>query len=94
MSEDWQVEMRRWLDEVCAELDIDPSVLDSTTDPLLDLIRDVAHGPSRPAAPLTAFLVGIAAGATVGTERPADLARVVAERTAAVNSLLVGYTDP
>lgn len=93
MTEAWKVEMRRWLDEVCAELDIDPSVLDSTTDPLLDLIRDVAHGPSRPAAPLTAFLVGIAAGATVGTERPADLARVVAERTAAVDSLLAGYTD-
>ncbi len=91
MSEVWRVEMRRWLEAVCQELDIEPTVLDDNIDPLLDLIRDVAHGPSRPAAPLTAFLVGISAGATTGTERPADLARVVAERTAAVESLLVGY---
>lgn len=91
MTEAWKVEMRSWLEAVCQELDIEPSVLDETIDPLLDLIRDVAHGPSRPAAPLTAFLIGISAGATTGTERPADLARVVTERTTAVESLLTGY---
>lgn len=26
------------------------------------MISDVAHGPSRPGAPLTAFLIGVAAG--------------------------------
>lgn len=29
---------------------------------VLDLARDVAHGVARPAAPLTTFLVGLAAG--------------------------------
>jgi hypothetical protein len=29
---------------------------------VLDLARDVAHGVTRPAAPVTAFLLGLAAG--------------------------------
>jgi hypothetical protein len=29
---------------------------------VLDLTSDVAHGVSRPGAPVTAFLVGVAAG--------------------------------
>lgn len=29
---------------------------------VLDLARDVAHGVMRPAAPLTAYLVGVAVG--------------------------------
>jgi hypothetical protein len=29
---------------------------------VLDLTRDVAHGVARPAAPLTAYLVGMAVG--------------------------------
>ena len=29
---------------------------------MLDLTRDVAHGVARPAAPLTAYLVGVAVG--------------------------------
>ncbi len=29
---------------------------------LLDLTKDVAHNVARPAAPLTAFMVGLAAG--------------------------------
>ena len=31
-------------------------------DLVLDLARDVAHGVMRPAAPLTAYLVGVAVG--------------------------------
>jgi len=34
---------------------------------LLDLARDAAHGVARPAAPLTTFLVGLAAGRAGGT---------------------------
>jgi hypothetical protein len=29
---------------------------------VLDLTRDVAHGVARPAAPLTAYLLGVAVG--------------------------------
>ncbi|MFE6777735.1 NTP transferase domain-containing protein [Streptomyces sp. NPDC057702] len=48
-----------WIDTVKAELGID---LDVDTAALLDLARDAAHGVARPAAPLTTFLVGYAAG--------------------------------
>lgn len=47
-----------WMAEVAAELGID---LDVDVHGLLDLARVVAHGVARPAAPLTAFLVGYAA---------------------------------
>jgi len=34
---------------------------------VLDLARDAAHGVARPAAPLTTFLVGLAAGRRGGS---------------------------
>lgn len=55
--------LEEWLAAVCAELGLDG--LDRTL--LLDLARDVAHGVARPAAPLTTFLVGLAAGRAGGT---------------------------
>ncbi|AXK37898.1 molybdenum cofactor guanylyltransferase [Streptomyces armeniacus] len=48
-----------WTEAVKAELGID---LDVDVDELLDVARDAAHGVARPAAPLTTFLVGYAAG--------------------------------
>ncbi len=81
-------QMWRWLEVVCAELDIDPELLDGLTDELLALVRDVAHGPSRPGAPLTAFLVGLAAGRT-----SSDLdAAVVSDKIAAVTRLASSWT--
>jgi hypothetical protein len=49
-----------WTTHVCRALDLDSGSLDR--DLLLDLTKAVAHGVARPAAPLTAFLVGLAAG--------------------------------
>jgi hypothetical protein len=49
-----------WTAAVCAGLGIDPAAADVTA--VLDLTRDVAHGVARPAAPLTAYLVGVAVG--------------------------------
>jgi hypothetical protein len=49
--EDWVTAVRQELDLP----EIDAGIV-------LDLARDVAHGVARPAAPLTAFLVGVAAG--------------------------------
>ena len=43
---------------------------------VLDLTRDVAHGVARPAAPFTAYLVGVAVGR--GLTLPDALARVSA----------------
>ncbi|MFF9913513.1 NTP transferase domain-containing protein [Streptomyces sp. NPDC013457] len=48
-----------WINAVKAELGIE---IDVDTGVLLDLARDAAHGVARPAAPLTTFLVGYAAG--------------------------------
>lgn len=49
-----------WIEAACAELGID--LRDVHRDLVLDLARDVAHGVARPAAPLTAYLIGLAVG--------------------------------
>jgi hypothetical protein len=49
-----------WVDELAAALGVDPGAIDRNL--LLDVARDAAHGVARPAAPLTTFLVGLAAG--------------------------------
>lgn len=55
--------MIAWLHDVCRQLDMtEPDDLGAVVDVVLDLTSDVAHGVSRPAAPVTAFLVGLAAG--------------------------------
>jgi hypothetical protein len=52
--------LQEWTAAVCADLGLDPAAVDSPA--VLDLTRDVAHGVARPAAPLTAYLVGVAVG--------------------------------
>ncbi|MFE0806862.1 NTP transferase domain-containing protein [Streptomyces sp. NPDC058848] len=65
-----------WISAAKDELGID---LDVDTGLLLDLARDAAHGVARPAAPLTTFLVGYAAGrAGGGPEAVAETARKAA----------------
>ncbi|MHB1491997.1 MAG: DUF6457 domain-containing protein [Cellulomonas sp.] len=51
-----------WAALVTAELDIASDDLARLSRSVLDMVRDVAHGVNRPSAPLTAFLVGLAAG--------------------------------
>lgn len=52
----------RWAAIVTAELDIASDDLARLSRSVLDMVRDVAHRVNRPSAPLTAFLVGLAAG--------------------------------
>ena len=52
--------LEEWAGAVCGELDLDPASLDVQV--ILDMARDVAHGVARPAAPLTAYLLGVAVG--------------------------------
>jgi hypothetical protein len=49
-----------WTADVSVALGLDPQLLDR--DAVLDLTKDVAHGVARPAAPLTAYLLGVAVG--------------------------------
>ena len=61
--------LQQWTDLVRDELDIDVAP-DLRT--ILDLARDVAHSVERPAAPVTAFLVGYAAAARGGATGDID----------------------
>lgn len=55
--------MTEWVTAVRRELGLESAVdTDALVDAVLDLTADVAHGVSRPAAPVTAFLVGLAVG--------------------------------
>ncbi|MFI6736400.1 NTP transferase domain-containing protein [Nonomuraea sp. NPDC050451] len=53
--------LNEWTALACKELGIDPATVDR--DLILDLTKEVAHGVARPAAPLTAYLLGLAQGA-------------------------------
>ena len=66
-----------WTSAACAELGL--SIDDVDIALVLDLARDVAHGVARPAAPLTAYLAGLAAG------RHGDAAGAIARVTALAN---------
>ncbi len=64
-----------WTDTVCQALDLGPV----DTKLVLDVAREVAHGVMRPAAPLSAYLMGLAVGRGVEPRQAAavisDLAR-------------------
>jgi hypothetical protein len=67
-----------WVTAVARELGLEEALDSATTvDMVLDLTSDVAHGVSRPGAPVTAFLVGVAAGRA---EDPAVAARDYAQK--------------
>jgi len=55
-----------WIDAASAELGVDRAAVDAKM--VLDLAREVAHRVDRPAAPVTAFLLGVAVGAGEGLE--------------------------
>ncbi|MBO0844396.1 MAG: hypothetical protein J2P22_03150 [Nocardioides sp.] len=69
-----------WIDELCDALDIDAEVDEAL---VLDLAKVAADNVVRPAAPITTFLVGWAAGSadadTETVERLAARAQTLAE---------------
>jgi hypothetical protein len=75
-------ELVEWVSTVAAELGVEPP---ADLAALLDLARRAAHGVDRPAAPLTAFVVGVAVGsgtpAADAIGRAGALADGWAERT-------------
>lgn len=75
-------QMGEWLDAVAAELGLQPAVVERVRTPMLDMIAEVAHGPSRPGAPMTAMLVGLASDpddVDGMLDRVARIRRLVAE---------------
>lgn len=70
-----------WIDELCDTLDIDADIDEAL---VLDLAKIVANNVERPAAPVSAYLLGIAVGrsdaSTAEIERLAALTQELAER--------------
>ena len=75
-----------WLHTVCRALAVDETLLDR--DLVLDLTKDVAHNVARPAAPLTAFVVGLAAGQAGATRES------ISQTVQKVAALAGGYVAP
>ena len=77
--------LQEWVKALGDELEV-PGDVD--IDLLLDVARDAAHSVSRPAAPLTTFLVGYAAAARGGGP---DAVRAAAQQAA---GLALASADP
>jgi len=54
------VNLHDWIDELCDVLDIETEVDEAL---VLDLARSAAHNVTKVAAPITTYLLGVAAGA-------------------------------
>ncbi|HVQ92708.1 MAG TPA: DUF6457 domain-containing protein [Mycobacteriales bacterium] len=77
MLDDWAEVVRLELGLPAADHD------EGTVGLVLDTARDVAHGVARPAAPLTAYLLGLAVGRSpAGAGSAPDLAARISELAA------------
>ena len=70
-------QMAEWLQDVAKHLQLQDNPLPEAQEELLNMVGKVAHGPSRPGGPLTAFLIGYAAGKA--DIDPAKAAREIGE---------------
>jgi len=70
------VTLHDWIDELCDALEIDAEIDEGL---VLDLARDAAHNVERPAAPITTYLLGYAAG--LQEADPEQLERLAATAT-------------
>lgn len=77
-----------WLDTVSDEIGLEATLGQDDIHTLLDLARDAAHQVQRPAAPLTAYLVGVAVG------QGASLGSVAARVTQLANRHGEAESDP
>ncbi|MER6949022.1 NTP transferase domain-containing protein [Nonomuraea sp. NPDC000554] len=82
--------LNEWTALACKELGVDPARVDR--DVILELTKEVAHGVARPAAPLTAYLLGLAEGAGTAPEGAVDRLTVLARNwgTATAETLTDG----
>lgn len=77
------ISLEQWATALAAELGLEPDAVD--VEQVLDLAADAAHGIVRPAAPLTTFLVGLAAGRAGAKDT--DVADAVARAEALIDRL-------
>ena len=68
-----------WIDELCDALDIEAEVDEAL---ILDLARAAAHNVNRPAAPITTYLLGCAAGSQDSDQEAVEALAAKAQRLA------------
>lgn len=68
--------LQSWTEAACAELGVRAD--EATIRVVLDLARDAAHQVERPAAPVTCYLLGLAAGAGLPIAEAAARLRALA----------------
>lgn len=66
-------DLQTWIAALETELGLDPGTVEMNA--VLDLARDAAHAVARPAAPLTTYAVGYAAGLAAASGDTTDAAR-------------------
>ena len=71
------VNLHDWIDELCDVLDVETEVDEGL---VLDLARAAAHNVTRPAAPITTYLLGWAAGRS--DANPEQIERLAAQAQA------------
>lgn len=69
--------IERWVMAVSSDLGLEGGSADTRM--ILDLARDVAHNVDRPAAPVTAYLIGVAVGRGMPLRDAAKRVRGLAE---------------
>lgn len=84
------VNLHDWIDELCDVLDVDAEIDEGL---VLDLARVAAHQVARPAAPITAFVLGIAA-ATHAPDLDVEELAARAQRLAEAWDRPSGSPDP
>jgi uncharacterized protein DUF6457 len=67
--------LQSWIEAVSGELDV--RLDEGGVRVILDLARDAAHQVERPAAPVTAYLVGLAVGAGIPLSEAAERVRAL-----------------
>jgi hypothetical protein len=73
--------LEEWTAAVGADLGLDRTPLGTAEiRTVLDVARDVAHAVNRPAAPLTAYLLGLAVGRGLALPDASDRVRALAAR--------------
>lgn len=80
-----------WIDELSDVLDLDAEIDEGL---VLDLAKVVAHAVERPAAPVTAYLLGLAAGAQDASPEQVEALAAKAQRLAEGWDRPAGAPDP
>lgn len=85
------VNLHDWIDELSDVLDVDAEVDEGL---VLDLARVAAHNVARPAAPITAYLLGFAAGSQDADPDEVEALAAKAQRLADDWDRPAGAPDP